>query len=196
MSKSSGNFLTLDKLAEEGISPMVYKFFCLQSHYRRQLILSSEGLEMAKSAYEKLIKRINALKEDNSKMDAQKFEELNNKFKDALAQDLNTSLALTRVFDALKSDASVATKIALIKSFDSVLNLNLTEAIGKEEKKDTNNAPALDSGFEEYILDLIEKRKEAKASKNYAQADDIRAKLLEQGVELIDTKEGTTYKRK
>ena len=196
MSKSSGNFLTLDKLAEEGFSPMVYKFFCLQSHYRRQLILSTEGLEMAKSAYDKLIKRINALKEDNSKIDEQKFEELNNKFKNALAQDLNTSLALTSVFDALKSDASSATKIALIKSFDSVLNLNLTEEIGKEEKKETNNAGAIDSGLEKYILSQIEARKQAKINKDYALADKIRAELLEKGIELIDTKEGTTFRIK
>ena len=100
------------------------------------------------------------------------------------------------MFDALKSETSVATKIALIKSFDSVLNLNLTEEIGKEEKKEANNSQAIDSGLEEYVLSQIEARKQAKINKDYALADKIRAELLEKGIELIDTKEGTTYKLK
>jgi len=197
MSKSSGNFLTLTKLAEEGYSPMVYKFFCLQSHYRRQLVYSNEGLEMAKNAYNKLIKRISALKpDDSSKIDKKQFDKFNNQFKDALSQDLNTSLALTAVFDAIKSDASSATKIALIKSFDSVLNLELVSAIGKQEIKAEEAPKQIDAELEKYILGKIAERKEAKANKNYALADEIRASLLEKGVELVDTKEGTTFRIK
>ncbi|MBQ7579130.1 MAG: cysteine--tRNA ligase [Clostridia bacterium] len=195
MSKSSGNFLTLTKLAEDGFSPMVYKFFCLQSHYRRQLVFSEEGLKMAKNAYEKLIKKLNGLTQDNSLIDDEKFNALSQKFKDALSQDLNTSLALTCVFDVLKSDANTSTKIALIKSFDSVLNLNLVDAIGKNQDNEATAQVSsnIDSNFEKYILEKIEERKMAKQNKDYAKADAIRSELLQMGVVLIDTKDGTNF---
>ncbi len=193
MSKSKGDFLTLTKLSEMGYSPMVYRFFCLQSHYRKQLVFAEEGLDMAKSAYEKLIKRVAELNTEGKAIEQEKFEKLNQKFKDALSKDLNTALALTCVFDVLKAETNVDTKIALIKNFDKVLGLNLTEAIenGVSEVEKT-----VDADFEKYILEMIEKRANAKKEKNYALADEIRNELTSKGVELIDTKEGTTYKIK
>jgi len=194
MSKSSGEFLTVSLLEEKGYNPMHYRFFCLQSHYRRQLVFSYEGLDMAKAAYEKLYKRLTNLKNSGNNVNLEDFNKFNNKFKDALANDLNTSLAITVIFDVLKADINDETKIALIKSFDSVLGLNLTKAF--EEKKEEIVEINIDEELKQYIEKMITERKQAKFEKNYARADEIRNELASKGIELIDTKEGTTFKLK
>ncbi len=192
MSKSAGNFLTISKLAEEGYSPMVYKFFCLQSHYRKPLVFSIEGMESAKAAYNKLVKRIAEVNADASgKVDAKAETEFVNKFSDALANDLNSSMAITVLFDVLKAEITNATKIDIIKKFDTVLNLDLLS--GACENKQQHN---LSESQVKEIEKLIAERASAKANKNYALADSIRANLLARGIELIDTKEGTTFKVK
>ena len=194
MSKSSGEFLTVSLLQEKGYNPMHYRFFCLQSHYRRQLVFSYEGLDMAKAAYEKLYKRLTNLKNNGNAVNSAKFEELNNKFKSALSNDLNTAMAVTCVFDVLKAEINDETKIALIKSFDSVLGLNLAKAF--EEKKEIVEEINIDAETKQYVEKMIEERKIAKLEKNYARADEIRNELASKGIELIDTKDGTTFKIK
>ena len=171
---------------------MVYKLFCLQSHYRKQLVYSEEGLDSAKSAYAKLIKRIASLNLQDKTVNNADFEKFDNQFKQALSNDLNTSLALTALYDVLKSDINDGTKYALIMSFDKVLGLKLQSAF------DTLNQeqPTVDDDLKQTIETMIEQRKTAKANKDYATADAIRSKLAEMGVELIDTKDGTTYKIK
>ena len=159
----------------------------MQSHYRRQLVFSIEGLEGAKSAYEKLIKRLENLKQNGNALDKEVFEKFNNQFKDALKNDLNTALAITTVFDVLKEDVNDETKIELIKSFDKVLSLDLAKVFDKNEN-------VLDEDFVKYIEQKIEERKLAKQNKDFANADAIRAELMEKGVELLDTREGTKYK--
>ena len=196
MSKSKGEFLTLSRLEELGYSPMVYKFFCLQSHYRKQLVYSEEALDSAKSAYEKLIKRLTNLTDDNSAIDKEKFNELNDNFKAALGNDLNTSFAITVVFDVLKSDTTNNTKIALIKEFDKVLGLEFANALEKKQEIEESNNANIDEQLKKHIEEMIEKRKLAKQQKDYATADAIRNELISKGIELIDTKEGTTYKLK
>ena len=197
MSKSKGEFLTLTKLEELGYSPMVYKFFCLQSHYRKQLVYSEEALNSAKSAYDKLIKRIANLSKDNSTVDEEKFNEFNNNFKAAIGNDLNTSFAITVVFDVLKSDINNNTKIALLKEFDKVLGLEFEKTIeNKQNTEKQNAAMEIDEELKKYIEEMIEKRKQAKLQKDYALADSIRNELTSKGIELIDTKEGTTFKLK
>ena len=193
MSKSKGEFLTLSVLENKGYSAMVYRLFCLQSHYRRQLVFSYEGMNMAKAAYEKLVKRVQKLQQDSSEINQEEYNIFNNKFKSALEKDLNTSLALTVVFDVLKSEVNNNTKIKLIKDFDKVLSLNLVNEIGnlpKEEVQEVNKE------LEEYISLKIEERKLAKQNKDYALADKIRAELSAKGIELIDTPQGTTFKVK
>ncbi len=192
MSKSTGDFLTLTKLNELGYSPMVYKLFCLQSHYRKQLVYSEEGLDSAKSAYAKLIKRIASLNLQDKTVNNADFEKFDNQFKQALSNDLNTSLALTTLYDVLKSDINDGTKYALMMSFDKVLGLKLQSAFDTLKQEQ----PTVDDDLRQTIETMIEQRKTAKANKDYASADAIRSKLAEMGVELIDTKDGTTYKIK
>ena len=194
MSKSKGEFLTLSLLEEKGYSPLIYKFFCLQSHYRRQLVFSFEGLDMAKSAYDKLIKRLTNLKGENLPVDNVKFNEFKEQFKKCLENDLNTATAITTIFDVLKSEINNDTKIALIKDFDTVLDLGLTNALNS--KAELEIEVEIDAELKAYIENKIEERKNAKAEKNYQKADEIRNELAQKGIELIDTKEGTTYKLK
>ncbi|MBQ9132008.1 MAG: cysteine--tRNA ligase [Clostridia bacterium] len=195
MSKSKGEFLTLSLLESKGYDPMVYRFFCLQSHYRKSLVFSYENMDNAKIAYGKLIARIAALPEDGE-VDAAAFEAQKANFVKALDNDLNTSLAVTAVYDVLKANTNGATKRALLRDFDNVLCLNLLEnaaALKKSEEADPAAAPS-DDPFIREIEEMILARKEAKKAKNYAEADRIRNVLLEKGVTLIDTKEGTTYR--
>jgi len=189
MSKSSGEFLTLDVLNNKGYSPMVYKFFCLQSHYRKQLVFSFESLDMAKSAYEKLIKRVNNLQVDDSEIDLKVFNQFREQFASHLANDINTAMAITTVFDVLKDATNDRTKAALIKEFDKVLALDLASAIGKQEQ-------IISDELQKYIEKKIAERTQAKQDKNFTLADSIRQELNEKGIELIDSKEGTTFKIK
>jgi len=187
MSKSEGNFLTIDKLIEQGYSPMIYKFFCLQSHYRKPLLYSVEGMNSAKSAYNKLAKRISEI-ENEGVLDKTIFEEYNNNFKNALSNDLNSSMALTILFDVLKANTNGKTKRELIKNFDSVLNLNLLNAYVESENKNMLSEKEVSE-----IQKLIDERTDAKLNKNYARADEIRNQLAKRGIELIDTKDGTKF---
>lgn len=194
MSKSKGDFLTLTRIMKDGFSPMDYRYFCLSSHYRNQLIYSTEAMEHAKTAYTKLIQKIAKLEPNGEKVDFDAFEKYNQKFKDALANDLNTSSAITCVYDTLKAEINDATKVALILSFNEVLSLDFDKALTHEHYVLANaEENKIDAEFEAYILEQIEKRKQAKANKDYAEADRIRAELLEKGVEIKDTREGVIY---
>ena len=194
MSKSKGEFLTLSLLESKGYDPMTYRFFCMQSHYRKSLVFSYENLDNAAGAYEKLVQRIAALKKtEGEEIDAEAFEACRKVFVDAMDNDLNTSMAVTALYDVLKAKTNDATKLALIEDFDRVLCLNLLETAEKLRSE----APAEPEGDAELIAEiesLIVERSEAKKAKNYARADEIRAYLAEKGVTLLDTKDGTQYK--
>ena len=186
MSKSNGEFLTVSLLEEKGYSPLVYRLFCLQSHYRKPLEFSYDVMDQMKATYEKLLKQTLRIKADSNdgEVDKAVFDSYKEKFLDALGNDFNTSMAITVLYDMLKCDANNATKYALIKDFDYVLALDL------DKEAETSG---VDSELEAYILERIEARKEAKKNKDFATADAIRAELLEKGVRIKDTREGTTW---
>ena len=181
MSKSKGEFLTVDLLVSKGYNPLAYRLFCLQSHYKNQLVFTYESLDIANNTYNKLISKVRSIKKDDSIIDEKLFNEYNQKFIDALSDNLNTSNALTVLYDVLKSDLNNNTKLSLIESFDKVLSLDLL----KEDKIDEN--------LVSYINKMIEKRKIAKQNKDFTLADSIRQELLDKGIVLKDTREGTTY---
>ena len=183
MSKSNGEFLTVSLLENKGYKPIVYRFFCLQSHYRKPLEFSYEVLDNVGVAYEKLHKRVLELKEDGA-VDTAKFAEYRAKFEEVLSNDMNTSMAITMIYDVLRDDMNDATKKALVASFDEVLSLDLTVA---------EEAAAVDAELEAFVLAKIEERKAAKKEKDFAKADAIRAELLEKGVQIKDTREGTVW---
>lgn len=191
MSKSKGEFLTVSLLEEKGYDPLVYRFFCLQSHYRKSLVFSWENLDNAKLAYEKLAAKISGILDGSGNIDEEKSAELKKKFTDAMDNDLNTALAITAVYDVLKADISSASKLALIKDFDSVLSLGLIEAAGKiSAKADTEEA------LPEEVSVLAEQRKAARKEKNFALADEIRDKIAALGYIITETREGTKITKK
>ena len=197
MSKSKGEFLTVSLLEEKGYDPLVYRFFCMQSHYRKNLVFSWENLDNAKIAYEKLVARIASLKPTGAKIDEASFAEGKKRFTDALDNDLNTSLAVTALYDVFKLRTSDDTKLALIRDFEQVLSLGLIEAAAKlnaeKAKAEAESAPDVAPELLAYINEKIEARKAAKKAKNFAEADAIRDELLAKGITLLDTREGTKF---
>ena len=195
MSKSSGEFLTVSLLESKGYDPLVYRLFCLQSHYRKSLIFSYENLDNAVIAYNKIVARaLSLLKEQQGDIDAEAFEAGKTKFCAALDNDMNTALAVTAIFDAFKLKTTPATKLALIEDFDRVLGLDIVPAAKKLLKAEQDaKAEAANDPFVQEIEELIKRRAEAKAAKDYAKADAIRAELTQKGVTLIDTPQGTKY---
>lgn len=188
MSKSKGDFLTVSLLEEKGYHPLVYRMFCLQSHYRKPLEFSYEVLDNMENAYLKLRKAVAKL-DESTPMQQEQFDAYNAKFLQAVEDDLNTSMALTVVYEVLKADMTDKTKLALIESFDKVLSLDLTcgEIIAEDD--------GVDAELESYILGKIEERKAAKKDKDFAKADAIRDELLAKGIVLEDTREGVKWKK-
>ena len=179
MSKSSGESLTLNTILKKGYDPLSYRFMCLQSHYRKQLIFTYESLDGAMNAYKKLKNKVLSLKPDGE-FEEEKFNEFKEKFKNTLEDDLNTANALKILYDVLKSDLNGTTKLKLINDFDYVFSLDLT----KSENKDYD---------EEYVLKKIAERDLAKANKDYEKADQIRDELKNMGIIIKDTREGTKF---
>jgi cysteinyl-tRNA synthetase len=191
MSKSKGEFLTISLLESKGYNPLAYRFFCLQSHYRKSLVFSYENLDNAVIAYNKIIAKIaSLLKEPASEIDKKVFEEYRNSFKEALDNDLNTSLAITSLYDVLKADINATTKLALIDEFDKVLSLSLIETAKKLE------ASSEEEAIPEEVQKLVEERKEARKNKNFALADELRDKITELGYIVEETRQGTIIKKK
>ena len=185
MSKSSGEFLTVSLLEEKGYAPAVYRFFCLQSHYRKSLVFSWENMENAKTTYNKLIARIAALSDDTeAPLDIEEYDRLSDSFNDAMGNDLNTAMAVTALYDVLKSSANDYTKMTLIREFDTVLGIDLIKAAKALKEAPAEKIPA-------EVLELAEQRKAARKEKNFALADELRDKINAMGYEIKETRQGT-----
>ena len=189
MAKSSGDFLTVDKLIEEGYSPVDYRYFCLQSRYRKQLLFSRENLKEARNALNKLKRKVASIIKDiqpEQLAEENKILFYKEKFTSQINDDLNLPNAFTVLYDVLKAEElNNLEKKILIEDFDKVFSLDLV----KEES-------VVHSLNEEEIKKCIKERNEARTNKNWAMADEIRQKLLELNIELLDNKEGTTWKIK
>ena len=185
MSKSKGEFLTVSLLKAKGYNPLAYRLLTLASHYRKQLVFSYDNLDSFQNTYDKLINKINIIRENISgEFDKDNFDLYNSKFIDALSNDLNTSSMLTVLYDVVKSDINSYTKIELIKNFDKVLGLDLLKNDNEFTTEEIN-----------LIESKIEERNKAKADKDYKRADKIRDELKEKGISILDTREGTKYRR-
>ena len=184
MSKSKGEFLTLSLLIKKGYDPLSYRYFCLESHYRKQLAFSYESLDRAVSSYQSLKNKVkHMMNEVTGEVDENLFHDYQQKFKDALSDDLNTANSLTVLYEVLKQDMNNKTKLALIEDFDQVLSLSLLKV---EE---------IDDDLKQQVLELIAERTEAKKEKNFARADEIREILKNMGIQIKDTREGTTFEK-
>ena len=189
MSKSKGEFLTVSLIESKGYNPLAYRMFCLQSHYRKPLTFTYESLDNTTLAYNKLIAKIAAMNSDGE-IDMKVADEYIAKFKEALDNDLNTSLALTCVYDVLKADTNDATKLYLLKDFDRVLSLDLIEAAEKVKAEKAEKASSVDA---EKVEALIAERTEARKNKDWATADRIRDELNAMHIVVTDTPEGIKW---
>ena len=189
MSKSKGEFLTVSLLEKQGYDPLVYRFFCLQSHYRKSLVFSDEGMQNAALAYQKLLQRVAALSpKEGEEVDKEGAKALQENFRRGLDNDLNTSLAVTAVYDVLKAPVNDTTKLWLLEDFDQVLSLDLVEKARQLSQPE-------ESGLEEEIEKLIAQRQEARKNKDFATADRIRDELKAQGSLVEDTPQGGKWSR-
>ena len=178
MSKSRGEFLTVDLLQEKGYNPLSYRYLCLNSYYHNELTFSYEILDGATREYTKLRNKTLSLKKDGE-INKELVEEYDNKFKEYLNDNLNTSMCVTLLYDLLKDERlNDSTKIELINKFDTVLPLDLLK-VGE-----------VDKDKEEKVKELIEERNKYKKEKNYEKADEIRAQIEELGATIKDTREG------
>ena len=185
MSKSKGDFLTVSLLEEKGYNPLSYRLMCLQSHYRKQLVFTFENLDNAEQTYKKLKQKTLNLSNDGA-IDEDKFDMFIKKFISFLDEDLNTSSCLTVLYDMLKdNNLNDATKRKLTESFDKVLSLDLL----KEDEVSLNDE------LVSYIEEKIALRTLAKQNKDFIEADKIRNELLEKGILLKDTREGTIWNK-
>ena len=142
-------------------------------------------MDTIKNTYDKLKRKIALINNNQGDVNNKNIELYENNFKEALENDLNTSNALTVLYDVIKDNTLTNNeKITLITKFDQVLSLDLLSSNTKE----------ISEIDEKYINDMINKRNEAKKEKNYNLADQIRDELLQKGIVLIDTREGTKFK--
>lgn len=185
MSKSKGDFLTVSLLEQKGYNPLVYRMFCLQSHYRKPLTFSYDSLDNTAKAYDKLIKKIATLDND-TEVDKEQAQPYIDKFKEAMDNDLNTSLGLTAVYDVLKADINGATKRYVLSEYDKVLSLDL---LSGEKQQNTESSTA-----DAEIDALIEKRTQARKNKDWATADEIRDRLKALHIVVEDTPNGIKWR--
>ncbi len=192
-------------MRKKGYDPLAYRLFCLQSHYRKSLVFSWENLDNAQGTYNKLINRVAALKASGEAIDEDAMAALKSKFTAALDNDLNTSLAVTALYDVLKYKTNDDTKLAAIADFDKVLSLSLIEKA--DARREELKKQAVSGGAEFTVISRVRRaecrdrgaaqaRAEAKkAKKNFAEADRIRDELKAQGIEVTDIPNGAKWKK-
>ncbi|NNF93864.1 MAG: cysteine--tRNA ligase [Altererythrobacter sp.] len=185
MSKSSGEFLRLQLLIDKGYHPLAYRMMCLQAHYRSELEFSWEGLQAALTRLKRIVMAVERLADAPSQPMAEhpKFAPMLAKFEEAVSDDLNTSIALTALEDALavkKVDAGI--KRAVVEHMDAVLGFDLFNLA----RTDLRIRPKDAQISEEEIEDALARRKAARAEKDFATSDAIRDELATKGVEVMD----------
>jgi cysteinyl-tRNA synthetase len=193
MAKSSGNFLTLSSLQEQGYHPLDYRYFCLGAHYRSPLQFTFQALAGARSGRLNLVERILRLKQEHPKLHPATSTELEGKaeallrsFRDELEKDLNVPKALVCFWELVKDQQIKAEqKLGALLQMDRVLGLGIG---GIEEEE-------LDPQFKAEVEELIQQREQARRHKDYGQADEIRERLSRMGVVLEDTPSGPRWKK-
>jgi cysteinyl-tRNA synthetase len=182
MSKSLGNFITLQTLIDMGYDPMDYRYYLLGAHYRKQLAFTFEALDGARNAMKRLKISIAELKEIQSPS-AIADPELLEEFHEAINDDLNTPKALAVLWKVIDSeDLSAGEKLALIEQFERVLALGLAEV-------ESDTIPG-------EIEELALQRKQARKDRNWKRADELRELISEKGYEILDDRDGYKIRKK
>ncbi|MCQ2573902.1 MAG: cysteine--tRNA ligase [Treponema sp.] len=205
MSKSSGNFLTLQSLIDKGYDPMDYRFFLLGAHYRSPANFSWNSMDSAKNSRRALVQRTSKVLDACGEKVTEALEVTSDAarvyldaFKAAMENDLGTPQALAQLQKSLKDEnLSAEEKLALIRKMDSVLGLKIEESAEKLLKEAATPAADTHAGDPEAeeINALVQARQDAKKNKDWAKADEIRNALTARGITIVDTPTGPTWKR-
>ncbi len=189
MSKSLGNFVTLQTLIDRGYSPMDYRYFLLMAHYKKKLKFSFEALDAARNGYKNLVGKILSLKSQKPEVKSQMSEvkvEWKNKFLNIINDDLSMPEAMAILWDMLRDESlSPEHKLELAFDFDKIFGLQLDKA---EEKTTAIEIP-------EEVQDLVKKRLEAKKNKDFKLADELRNAIRKNGFDVVDKKDGAEIKK-
>ncbi|MBR6788862.1 MAG: cysteine--tRNA ligase [Clostridia bacterium] len=183
MSKSLGNTYTLDQLEEKGYSPMDFRYFCLNTHYRKKLNFTFEGMDSAKTAYSRLLALLRACKTADTKADESVIENFRKEFTDAINDDLNIPLGMGAVWTLLKNPPSKDIYDAVIWA-DSVLGLSLDKC-DEEVKEDIPSE----------VKEIAERRWQARLAKDWATSDALRTEIASLGYSVKDAKDGYTLSK-
>ena len=182
MSKSLGNTYRISDLEERGYKALDFRYFCLNTHYRKKLNFTFEGLDAAKAAYARLLAQVYKHKTAKASGDTALAEKYLEQFRQAIDDDLNVPLALGILWTMMKETPAKELYTAALE-FDKVLGLDLDKAEAPKEEEQKTDAP-------QEVIALCEERKAAKAAKDWAKADKLRADIAAMGYTVVDTKDG------
>jgi cysteinyl-tRNA synthetase len=184
MAKSAQNFYTVDDLVERGFDPLAFRYLVMQARYRAQMNFTWEALEAAQRGLDTLRKQMAEWASPDAGELSDEGDELDRRFGEAIADDLDTPRALRVMSDVVGADIKPAEKFTLLGRWDRVLGLDLDREV----------TPISDLPPE--VAEKIEAREKARAAKDWAIADRLRNDLLDLGIDLIDTPEGTRWVRR
>ena len=182
MSKSLGNTYLIDDIIARGYSPLAYRLFNYSCHYRGKLNFTWEGIESANTSLIRLIEGYQKHLNGNSDISDEIIADMENRFHQAINDDMNMPLALSVVWEAVKYPEKSPKIAQLLKKFDTVLGIKIDEV---QETK-----------IPQEILDLVEERKQARSDKNWSESDRLRDLIAEKGYIVKDTKDGTEVLKK
>jgi len=187
MAKSKGNVTVLDDLVAAGIPPLAFRYFFLQAHYRQQQVFSDEAIEAAATGYDRLVGVAAEVRNAPGAVDEAKLAPLRERFCAAVRDDLNAPRALAVAWEAARSaELAAAERSSLLREFDAFLGLDLAAASPRGQASESD--PRIDA--------LVERRQQARAAKDFAEADRIRDALAAEGVVLEDTPDGPRWRRR
>ncbi len=186
MSKSTGNLCVLDDLSERGITPLAFRYFSLQAHYRQQQTFTDAAIESAATGYERLVASAAELRGARGKAEASQLEALRERFWGAVFDDLNAPRALAVAWEAVRSEGlDAAARWALLREFDAFLGLDLQAGVPRSQASESD--PRIDA--------LLAEREAARVRRDFAESDRIRDLLADEGVAIEDTPGGPHWRR-
>lgn len=193
MSKSLNNTYTISYLEEKGFEPLAYRYLCLNSHYRNKLNFTFDILESSQIALKRLREGVKQHINGESIVSDEEIKEYENRFLEAINDDLNIPKALAVLWEVVRNERKSKMFVTLIRKFDEIFALGLNEEeIDMADKKQNQNEENI---ITEEINSLLIERNEARKSKDWNKSDKIRDKLLDMGIKIIDTKDGTKIEK-
>ncbi len=185
MSKSLGNVYTLDTLQEKGIEPLAYKLFCFSSHYRNKINFTFEGAKSSEISLNRLREGYKNHLNSDKKIEENILIEYEKKFHEAINDDLNIPSAMSVVWEVVRNQKKSKDFADLLLKFDNVLGLKIDEAKINDDEKIVPNE----------ILELLDKRRQAREEKNWELSDKLREIIKEKGYQVIDSKDEMKIKK-